>query len=76
MLQTHLTPPCPDPDAPNSDTPNASVQYAVSIDSYLPYLLRNCNEYCKIYMTTNTDIPDADAPDASDDDADDALDYA
>ena len=31
----------PAPDAPDIDSPNSSTQYAVSVDSYLPYSLRN-----------------------------------
>ena len=74
----------PNPDAPNADIPNNFAQDVGSKNSYLPYSLINCNQYCKNVpntkknMTTNTYAPDAYAPndtkyDATD--APDAIDY-
>ena len=66
----------PAPDAPDDDTPNVSAQYNGSVESYLPYLLINCNKYWKFAPNTknNNMPPNTDAPDADKNNSADALD--
>ena len=40
------------PDKPGADNPNYFAQYSGSTGSYLPYSMRNCNQYCKISPNT------------------------